>query len=113
MHTITAQDLKHMRDRGEDFLLVNTLPAEMFNETRIPGAVNIPEKDGDFAERVEQRAGGKEKTVVTYCVSAECDSSQKGAYKLEAAGFEDVWKFEEGAEGWKEFSKKKSAGVGR
>jgi rhodanese-related sulfurtransferase len=107
MHTITAQELKHMRDRGEDFLLVNTLPTNMFNDTKIPGAVNIPEKDDDFASRVEQRAGGKEKTVVVYCASAECDSSQKAADKLEGAGFQDIWKFAEGAEGWKEFSKKK------
>lgn len=109
MHTITAQDLKHMRDRGEDFLLVNSLPTQYFNDTKIPGAVNIPEKDDDFAERVEQRAGGKEKTVVVYCANSSCDSSAKAADKLEAAGFQDVWKFEEGAEGWKHFTKKKVA----
>jgi rhodanese-related sulfurtransferase len=102
-----------MRDRGEDFLLVNSLPTQYFSDTKIPGAVNIPEKDEDFAERVEQRAGGKEKTVVVYCANAACDSSQKAAEKLEAAGFQDVWKFEEGAEGWKEFSGKSKAVGGR
>ena len=110
MNTLTALELKQMRDRGEDFLLVNTLPAEAFGETKIPGAVNIPEKDDDFAARVEQRASGKEKTIVVYCASEKCDSSQKAAQKLEAAGFEDVWKFPGGAEGWKEFTKRKAVG---
>jgi rhodanese-related sulfurtransferase len=114
MNTITALELKQMRDRGEDFLLINSLPAEMFAETKIPGAVSIPQEDDDFVKRVEQRAGGKEKPIVVYCMSETCDSSQKAAEKLEAAGFEDVWKFPGGAEGWKEFvNAKKGAAVRR
>jgi rhodanese-related sulfurtransferase len=107
MHAITAKEVKHMRDRGEDFLLVNTLPANSFDATKIPGAVNIPETDDDFVARVEQRASGKEKPIVVYCASLQCDSSTKAAQKLEAAGFQDVWEFEAGAEGWQQMMKEK------
>ena len=113
MQTITAQEVKHLWDRGEDFLLVNTLPADKFAQTKIPGAVNIPESDGDFAARVLEKAGSKEKSIVVYCARRECDSSTKAMQKLLDAGFEEVWDFEEGAEGWREFMSKKGMGVGR
>jgi rhodanese-related sulfurtransferase len=110
MKTVTAQDVKKMRDAGEKFLLVNTLPAENFEKTKIPGAVNIPQDQSDFAERVESQAGGKDNTIVVYCARKDCDSSSQGAAKLEQAGFVDVYDFEEGAEGWQqEFSTKQQS----
>ncbi len=107
MNTITAQELRKMQGAGEDFLLVNTLPADSFAKTKIPGAVNIPESDSDFVQRVEMQAGGKGKTVVVYCASSQCDSSTKGAEKLNKAGFTDLYDFEAGFEGW---SQEKEAG---
>jgi rhodanese-related sulfurtransferase len=113
VQSITSQEVKHLWDRGEDFLLVNTLPAEKFAETRIPGAVNIPESEEDFPGRVLQKAGSKEKAIVVYCASAKCDSSNKAMQKLLDAGFEDVWEFVEGAEGWRAFMAKKRSTAGR
>jgi rhodanese-related sulfurtransferase len=107
MQTISAQELKHFWDRGEDFLLVNTLPAEYFSETKIPGAVNIPQDSDDFADRVLEKAGSKEKAIVVYCASRKCDSSSQAALKLLDAGFEEVWDFEDGVEGWRELQKSK------
>ncbi len=107
MQTINAQDLKHLWDRGEDFLLVNTLPSEHFATTKIQGAVNFPEIGDDFAQNVLQRAGSIEKTIVVYCANRGCDSATKAAQKLLEAGMEDVWVFEGGAEEWQEFQKLK------
>jgi rhodanese-related sulfurtransferase len=109
MRTLTALELKHMRDRGEDFVLINTLPADMYASTKIPGSVNIAEKDGDFADRVLQKTGDAEKTVVVYCMNDHCDSAENAGKKLEAAGFHDVRHFAGGAEGWKAFSGAKSS----
>ena len=105
MQTISAQELKHFWDRGEDFLLSNTLPAEQFPETKIPGAVNIAHDSDDFAEHVLEKAGSKEKAIVVYCASRQCDSSAKAAKKLLDAGFEEVWDFQDGAEGWHKLQK--------
>ena len=113
MQAITAQDLKHMWDRGEDFLLVNTLPAEQFAETKVLAAASIPEDEDDFAARVLQKAGALDRTIVLYCANHDCPSSTHAAQKLLDASFEDVWVFEDGAEGWREFAKTKSAGAGR
>jgi rhodanese-related sulfurtransferase len=85
-----------------DVTLVNTLGADSFEQTRIPGAVNIPLTDNDFAARVEQEIGGKDKPVVVYCANQQCDSSEKAAQKLEEAGFTAVTDFAGGFAAWKE-----------
>jgi len=110
MITLTARELRKMRDANEDFLLVNTLPADMFAQTKLPGAINIAEQDADFVERVEKKAGGKDKTVVVYCASMQCNSSANAAEKLDQAGFADVYDFEAGAEGWFQLNSEKSGG---
>ncbi len=51
---ISAQKLRKLRDAGEDFLLVNTLPTEAFADTKLPGAENIPQDSADFAAKVEK-----------------------------------------------------------
>jgi len=102
MRTLTADQLRELKDRNEDFLLINTLDEKHFEKTKIPGSMNIPQSRDDFAQRVEQEAGGRDKMVVVYCANEACDSSPSAAKKLEAAGFTNVYDFESGAEGWKE-----------
>lgn len=101
MLTITAEELKQKKERGEDFLLINTLSEDSFESTHIPDAINIPQESDDFVQRVEERAGSKDKPIVVYCASEQCQSSHHGAEKLEEAGFRNVIDFEAGAEGWK------------
>jgi len=56
MKTITTDELKNQCDQKGKLTLVNTLGAESFEKTRIPGAVNIPLDNSDFALRVERQA---------------------------------------------------------
>lgn len=110
MDIVTAEQLKQMRQRNEDFVLINTLDEEYFEKTRIPGAVNIPQAENDFVQRVEAQAGSKDKKIVTYCASTECKSSEQGAEKLEAAGFTNVSDFQDGAQGWMQAGEKLGKG---
>jgi rhodanese-related sulfurtransferase len=100
MKTITTDQLKDLRDKDENVTLVNTLAADSFEKTRIPGAVNIPLDSSDFTTRVEQEAGGKDKPIVVYCASQQCNSSEKAAKKLEDAGFTAVSRYTGGAAAW-------------
>ena len=102
MKCLTAIELDEMQQREEDFLLVNTLAEEHFDKTKISGAVNIPQQDADFVERVEKQAGSKDRLVVVYCADRDCQSSAKAAEQLEEGGFTNVRDFETGAKGWKE-----------
>jgi len=102
MQSLETTQLERMIDNNEDFLLVNTLSEEDFAQTEIPGSVNIPQNDADFADNVESTAGGKDKPIVVYCASQQCQSSTKAAEKLERAGFETVYDYEGGAKAWTE-----------
>ena len=110
MKTITTDQLKDLRDKDDNVTLVNTLAAESFEKTRIPGAVNVPLEDGDFTARIEQEAGGKHKPVVVYCASEQCNSSEKAATKLEEAGFTDVTRYTGGAAAWSEEAEEAQVG---
>lgn len=111
MKTITTEELRDKIDRKEDFLLINTLSEDSFKQTHIPDAVNIPQDRDDFVSRVEDAAGGKDKTIVVHCANEACHSSTKAAEKLEAAGFANVFDYEGGAKGWQEAGEKLIAGA--
>jgi rhodanese-related sulfurtransferase len=113
VQTITAQQLKFMWDRGEDFLLVNTLAAADFPKTKIPGAASFPEADPEFVNLVLQRTGSKEKTIVLYGANSACTKPVAAAQKLLDAGFLDVWIYEGGAEEWQAFMKATRSAVSK
>lgn len=100
MKTITTGELKARCGKPGGPTLVNTLGTEAFEKTKIPGAINVLLESRDFTARVEQQTGGKGKPVVVYCASRQCDSSEKAARKLEAAGFTDVSRYTDGAAAW-------------
>lgn len=101
MKAMSTDELKTMLTGSDGKLtVVNTLPPEHFTKTRIPGSINIPEQNEDFAARVEAAAGSKNQPVVVYCASQQCDSSTRAAEKLDAAGFAMVYDYQDGAQGW-------------
>jgi rhodanese-related sulfurtransferase len=101
MQTIDRDELKRMNETDhEDFVLINVLPREAFNEQHIRTSINIPVDSDDFADRVEAVAGGKHRKIVVYCANFDCDASPKAAEKLEAAGFEQVYDYAGGTEDW-------------
>ena len=100
MKSITTDELKALREQNDELTLVNTLSADSFEKTRIPGAVSIPLDDSNFVASVEQQAGGKDKPVVVYCASQQCNSSEKAAKQLEKAGFTAVSRYTGGAAAW-------------
>ena len=109
MKTITTDELKALREKNGDLTLVNTLGAESFEKSRIPGAVNVPLDSSDFASRVENQAGGKDKPVIVYCANSQCNSSEKAATKLEESGFTAVSRCTGGAAAWQEDVAEQSA----
>ncbi|MDX1633894.1 MAG: rhodanese-like domain-containing protein [Marinobacter sp.] len=108
MKSITRDDLKTMNEtEHEDFVLINVLPREKFNEKHIRTSINIPVDDDDFVDKVESIAGSKQRKIVVYCANFECDASPKAAKKLEDAGFTQVYDYEGGTKDW--FEQKRAA----
>lgn len=102
METINTRQLQTLQDKLDDLLVINTLSPEAFAKTEIPGAVNIPQDRDEFVSEVERVAGSKDRKLVVYCASAQCNSSEKAAEKLERAGFTSVLDYQGGAQAWHE-----------
>ena len=66
--TISRAELKMKIDRGEAFLLVETLPAATYHHAHLPGAINLP------PDQVTQLAPAllpnKATDIVVYCASS-------------------------------------------
>jgi rhodanese-related sulfurtransferase len=65
--TISRDDLKRKIEGKENFLLVETLPAEKFNQAHLPGALNIPPEQ--LKQLARQLLPEKDAEIVVYCSS--------------------------------------------
>lgn len=101
MKSITRDDLVRMKDtEHEDFVLINVLSQDAFNQAHIPKSVNVPVGNDDFVATVESICGGKDRKIVVYCASFDCDASVQAAEKLDNAGFNQVCDYEGGTKDW-------------
>ena len=67
VQTISREDLKDKIDRGDDFVLVETLPEEQYRHTHLPGALNLP--PDQLRELAAELLPDKEADIVVYCGS--------------------------------------------
>lgn len=102
MQTLTTRELHEMTQRTNDLAVINVLPKDQFDNAHIRGSVNAPVGSKNFESEVERIAGGRDKPVVVYCASTECDASPKAAKRLDEAGFEKVYDYEAGVKAWSE-----------
>lgn len=98
METISREDLKAKIDRGDPFLLVETLPAESYEEVHLPGAVNLPPEK--IPEDVEDLLPDKSRTIIVYCEEPPCEESEKAARALEDLGYEKILHYDGGKREW-------------
>jgi rhodanese-related sulfurtransferase len=66
--TISRDELREKIERGDNFLLLETLPAVAYQHVHLPGAINLP------PDQVKQLAPkllpDKNADIVVYCASA-------------------------------------------
>ena len=84
-------------DRSEGYALVNVLGEESYEREHIPDSINIPQGEEDAFERRFSR----DKEIIVYCASRDCDASPKAARELVRRGFTNVTAFAAGMKGWK------------
>ena len=63
--TISRDDLKLKIDRGESFLLVETLPAAAYHHAHLPGAINLP--PDQITQLAPTLLPDKTADIVVYC----------------------------------------------
>ena len=102
MKTLIKEKLKQMIENHEDFVLINVLAEEYFDQEHIPTSINIPVKDEDFVDKVKERVPNKSRKIVVYCASFECQASPAAAKKLSDEDYMEVYDYEGGIKEWKE-----------
>jgi len=62
---ISREELRDKIDRGDDFVLVETLPAMAYHSAHLPGAINLP--PDEVSKRAYQVLPNKDADIVVYC----------------------------------------------
>jgi rhodanese-related sulfurtransferase len=97
-------DLEAFRARQADgrTVVLDVLSAQEYDEKRIPGSLSAPVEEPGFEDRVRDLVPDRSTPVVTYCASLTCQASTRAARKLEALGYQEVYDYKPGMQGWKE-----------
>ena len=85
-------------DPESGLALVNVLTPDVFDEKHIPNSVNIPLSEIDQFER----RFSKDKDIIVYCASSDCDASRRAASALRQRGFSHVAAYEGGIADWEQ-----------
>jgi rhodanese-related sulfurtransferase len=65
--TISRSELQEKLDRGDEFLLVETLPAQAFHHAHLPGAINLP--PDQVTELAPKLLPDRSAEIVVYCAN--------------------------------------------
>lgn len=65
--TIRRNELRQKIDRGDNFVLVETLPKQAYDLTHLPGAINMPLEQ--LHELAPQLLPDQNADIVVYCSS--------------------------------------------
>jgi rhodanese-related sulfurtransferase len=63
---ITRDELKAKMDRGEDFVLVDTMAEIYYRHSHLPGAINLPADE--VRERAAEVLPDKDAEIIVYCI---------------------------------------------
>jgi len=96
MNLIGINDLKKKIDQGGNFKLVNALEPEKFRAMRIPGSINVFQKD-DIQKQLKP-----DDEIVVYCTDDTCNKSITMYYILESLGYKNISRFPGGIRAWQE-----------
>lgn len=97
---ITREHLKERLDNDEDFVLVNVLKQETFEQGHVPCSVNIPLED--LEARALELWPDRSQDIVVYCANYSCAASPQATELLEDLGFENVTEFKGGLTDWED-----------
>lgn len=95
---IGPEELKKMRQSGEDFTLVDVREPEEHAKGTIPGAVNVPR--GILEVNIDKITTDKDRKLVLYCGGGS--RSALAALNLKKMGFRNAISLAGGYRGWHE-----------
>jgi rhodanese-related sulfurtransferase len=97
---ITRDELWAKVERGDDFILLETLAPETYAYGHLPGALNLP--PGEVKRRAHELIPNRDTEVVVYCGNRGCHASTDAANELASLGYTRVLDYLDGKADWKE-----------
>jgi len=94
---IPVQELRKMKDSGEDFSLIDVREPEDWRAGTIPGAKTIPR--GVLELNIDQVTTDKDRNIVLYCNGGAC--SALATHMLQRMGFRNVRSLAGGYSAWR------------
>jgi rhodanese-related sulfurtransferase len=98
MSVITLAELQDRIAANPDLVLVEALPAEYYEHSHLPGAINIPHEEVD--ELAPSLLPDQQAEIVVYCANGPCPYSGVAAARLTELGYVDVADYHEGKAEW-------------
>lgn len=100
MEKITREELKKLINSGEEFMLVNSLNKQNFEERYIPNSLNISINTEGFDEKLLELIPDKTKKIIVYCSHFECPTSEKAIKRMVELGYTKVTDYAGGMDDW-------------
>lgn len=98
IESIDTATLREWQRKGHDFVLIDTLPARVFADGHLPGAINLP--SDDILEQAPVRLQDRDAALVVYCASTTCKRAGLSAERLERLGYTRLFHYQAGKKGW-------------
>jgi rhodanese-related sulfurtransferase len=94
-------ELSRKLEAGVDFVLVDALAPMVYAHSHLPGAINLPPAGLD-PELVARRIPDRNREIIVYCTSPDCEDSIATAKRLRALGYTNVRRYAGGKNEWRE-----------
>jgi rhodanese-related sulfurtransferase len=85
-------------DRGDEFVLVDTLAEMYYRHSHLTGAINLPVDE--TAVRAADLLPDKHTEIAVYCMDDPCPASERAARELAAMGYTSVSDYVGGKKDW-------------
>ena len=98
-NTVETEQVKDLVASGMA-ILIDARKQEMFVKGHIPGAISLPIEDFDREYANKKKYLNQKKLIIVYCIGNNCTDSQLLCERLHQIGYEDIFIYKEGLEGW-------------
>lgn len=99
---VSPEVLKSWMDDHHNFMLVDVLPENYYQEKHLPQSVNACVYEMAFLEKINEMNASGAKPIVVYGENSNFLASASAYTKLTDAGFDEVFELEGGIDGWEE-----------
>jgi len=98
--TLQPSELREWMQKEKHFILIDVLPKEIYDQRRLPGALNACVYEVSFPDQMKAITEDKREEIMLYGSSAQSRDAMEASEKLLRLGYENVYILVGGVDGW-------------